>query len=52
MSLNLNNHKHPKKIKIRKDWGGVDPVTRIKDSDKRYRREKLTPQRIYELYGI
>lgn len=25
---------------IRRDWGGINPVTRIKDSDKIYSRQK------------
>jgi len=31
---------HPKPVKIRKTWGNIKPVTKIKGSDKIYNRNK------------
>ena len=28
-------------VKIRKNWGSVKPVTKVKQSDKKYNRKKL-----------
>jgi hypothetical protein len=30
------------KVKVRKGWGDLKPVTKIKDNGKRYNRKKLT----------
>ena len=32
--------KGPRPIKIRKNWGNVKPITKIKDSEKLYDRDK------------
>jgi hypothetical protein len=35
---------NPKPIKIRKSWGNVKPITKIKDSDKFYDRSQEKDQ--------
>jgi hypothetical protein len=35
---------NPRPIKIRKNWGNVKPVTKIKDSDKFYDRDREKDQ--------
>ena len=41
-----------KKIKVRRNWGSINPVTKIKESKKIYKRKKLSPLEIHKLYGI
>ena len=34
------NRRRPSYLNIRKDWGNISPVTKIKKDDKKYNRKK------------